>query len=243
MITVMIVDDEPPARERLRSLLTEHADVRVVMEAGSVTEAMRALTGDDVDPPDVMFLDIQMPGGEGFDLVDLLATHRSPAIVFVTAYADHAVRAFDVQAVDYLLKPFSRPRLATTMTKLRRHLEHGLGAPGTGTAGPPRIPYVVGGRVRFMEVAAIETITAERNYVRVRGGGRDALIRSSLIDFEQRLPAGEFLRVNKSAVVRVTRIAEVEPLPHGELLLHLAGGGHLISGRQYSPPLRRALGL
>lgn len=240
MITALLLDDEPPARHRLRELLAEHPDVTVADEADDLASAMRAMTE---HCPDVVFLDISLPGDNGFELLDLLGLEKRPAVVVVTAHAGHAVKAFEIGAVDYLLKPFARARLAVALSRVRDH----LASQGTaGTARPAavsRIPLTSGGKVRFVDVERIESIRADRNYVRIHAGSRPILVRTTLRQIEQRLPPRTFLRVNRSVIVRADRITEIEVLPHGELALRLAGGEQVISGRAHSGALRTALGL
>lgn len=240
MITALVVDDEPPARQRLRQLLADHADVHVLAEAGGVRAAVATIAR---HRPDVVFLDIQLPDDDGFGIIDLLGAGSRPAIVVTTAHADHAVRAFEIGAVDYLLKPFARARLAVALSRVRDHLA--TGAAGTAVHPVPatRIPVLSGGKVRFVELNRIEIIRADRNYVRIHTGPRALVVRSTLRDIEQRLPPGEFSRVSRSAIVRLDRVVEVETLPHGELALRLAGGAQVVSGRDHTPALRTLLGM
>jgi len=238
VITALVVDDEPPARARLVDLLAEHPDVGVCAEAGTVAEAMRAILE---HRPDAVFLDIRLPDQDGFAVVDLVGLSPAPAYVFVTAYADHAARAFDVQAVDYLLKPYSRARLATALGRVRLQLRQ---APGSAAAPPlSRLPVTTAGRVSFVDVAAVHYISAERNYARLVTGSRSYLLRSTLSALEDRLVPGEFVRVSRSALARITSIVEVEPLPHGELLLRITGGAQLICSRQQAAQVRSSLGM
>jgi two-component system, LytTR family, response regulator len=240
MITALVLDDESPARRRLGELLAEHPDVTVVGEADDVRTAIRRIAE---HAPDVVFLDISLPGGNGFELVDLLGLEKRPAIVIVTAHSDHAVQAFEIGAVDYVLKPFARARLAVALSRVRDHLARGA---LVGPSGPPavsRIPVMSAGKVRFVDVDRIESIRAERNYVRIHAGTRPMLVRTTLRQIEQRLPPQTFVRVNRSVLVRADRITEIEVLPHGELALRLAGGDQVISGRAHSAAIRTALGI
>ena len=241
MITALLVDDEPPARHRLRALLDAHPDVTVVGEAGSVPDALSRISA---DPPDLVFLDVRLTGDDGFELIRLLGTVDAPAIVFVTAHPDHAIRAWEVDAVDYLLKPFGQARLSTTMARVRRHLRQPSGAGGDRfSLTPKRIPVEVGGRVRFIDPKAIESVHADRNYVQIRTPRRSYVLRSTLQAMQDRLGTTEFVRAHRSAIVRVDRIEEVHTLPHGELSLRLASGEHVISGRTHATAVRAALGI
>lgn len=240
MITALLVDDEPPARQRLRELLADHADVQVLAEAGGVPAAVSIITR---QQPDVVFLDIQLPDDDGFGVVDLLGGAPRPAIVVITAHADYAVKAFEIGAVDYLLKPFARARLAVALSRVRDYLANGAADSSVRTIPITRIPVMSGGKVRFIDVNRIEIIRADRNYVRIHGGARALLVRSTLREIEHRLPRDEFCRVSRSAIVRLDRVVEVETLPHGELALRLAGGEQVISGRAHSSALRVCLGI
>jgi two-component system LytT family response regulator len=244
MITALLVDDEPPARRRLRTLLSAYPDVDVSGEATTVPEA---LTRCIEHRPDLVFLDVGLAGADGFELIDLLGAAEAPAVVFVTAHAEHAVRAWEADAVDYLLKPFDHRRLGTTMARVRRHLRRPpTGAPaGAGEPGPPlrRIPVEVGGRVRFVDVRAIEYLRADRNYVQVHTAQRSYLVRSTLQAMQDRLDDTRFVRVHRSVVVRTDRVDEVRSLPHGELSLHLTGGERIICSRTHAAAVRAALGL
>lgn len=240
MISAILVDDEPPARRRLRELLSDHADVQVLAEAGGVHSAVTTITR---VRPDVVFLDIQLPDDDGFGVVDLLGDRSRPAIVVTTAHAVHAVRAFEIGAVDYLLKPFARARLAVALSRVRDHLANGAADQATRAAPVTRIPVMTGGKVRFVDLDRIETIRADRNYVRIYAGSRALLVRSTLRDIEHRLPRSEFSRVSRSVIVRLDRVIEVETLPHGELALRLTSGAQVISGRDHSPTIRTSLGI
>ena len=240
MITALVVDDELPARQRLRELLADHADVVVLAEAREVNTAASIVQE---QRPDVVFLDIQLPDDEGFGVVDLLGGASRPAIVVISAHADYAVRAFEIGAVDYLLKPFARARLAVALQRVRDYLGNGATDPAARTVPISRIPVMSDGKVRFVDVSRIEVVRADRNYVRIHAGTRPLLVRSTLREIEQRLPRNVFCRVSRSAIVRLDRVVEVETLPHGELALRLAGGEQVISSRAYSASLRVFLGI
>ncbi|WP_109505376.1 LytR/AlgR family response regulator transcription factor [Nocardioides speluncae] len=240
-ISALIVEDEPPARDRLREMLADHPDVVVTAEVGSVPAAMAEVVR---ERPDLIFLDIALPGDEGLTLVDLIGRGRGggrvPAVVCVTAYADHAVRAFDAAVVDYLLKPFSRERLADSLARVREHLRVGAAEPSRAVR---RLPIPVSGGVRFLDVRRIDSVRAERNYVRVLAGDQRFLVRMTMKQVEDRLPAEEFVRVNRSLIVQLDRVVEMQPLAHGEVQLRLATGELVASGRTYAPRVREALGL
>jgi two-component system LytT family response regulator len=246
-ISALIVEDEPPARDRLREMLGDHPDVVITAEVGSVPAAMAEVVR---ERPDLIFLDIALPGDEGLTLVDLIGRGRGrggrvPAVVCVTAYADHAVRAFDAAVVDYLLKPFSRERLADSLARVREHL-HATSVASTADATPRRVRRLaipVQGGVRFIDERRVDSVRAERNYVRVLAGDQRFLVRMTMKEMEDRLPAEEFVRVNRSLIVRLDRVLEMQPLAHGEVQLRLTTGELVVSGRTQAPRVRAALGL
>jgi two-component system LytT family response regulator len=249
--SVVLVDDEPPARAKLRRWLAELPDFRVAAEAGDVAEAIAAVT---TVRPDVLYLDIQLGASSGFDVVDgLRDVAVSPLIVFTTAYSEYAVRAFDVQALDYLLKPFDHDRFMASIERVRAALSE----PDRGDLEervrrllaqlPDRSSAVqqvlVRGRDRafFVPVRDIDRITAAGNYVEVHVGGKVHLLRESLSSFIAPLGATEFLRVHRSHVVRLGFIAELRPMFHGDYELVLRDGQTLPLSRRYKALLPEAI--
>jgi two-component system LytT family response regulator len=231
-LRVLLVDDEPPARRRLRTLLAEEPDVAVVGECSTAEQAITAIrqTG-----PDLVFLDVRMPEGDGFTVADAVGGD-GPLIVFVTAFGEHAVRAFDVRAFDYLTKPIAPERLAASIDRAR--------LTRVSRAVPlRRLPIEAGRRLLLVNTDEIEYLSAEDDYVRVHLSTTSHLLRTTLTALCARLDARDFIRVHRSFAVRIDRVREVETLPHGELLLRLTGGATVISGRTYAAGLRRALGL
>lgn len=228
MIRVLLVDDEPLARQRLRDLLEAEADVLIVGECGTVSQATAAINE---YQPDLLFLDVRMPGGDGFGL----AGPQAPLIIFVSAFSEHALRAFDVQALDYLMKPFTRERLAEAVERARSRLVKRVPI--------KRLPVEVGRTIRLLDTGAIDLLKAEGNYVRVHAGGQSYLVRGTLSGLSQRLDPGRFARVHRSAVVQLDQVREVETLPHGEFVLKLASGDSVITGRSFRESVRAALGL
>jgi two-component system LytT family response regulator len=249
--SVVIVDDEPPARAKLQRLLADLPDFRVVVEAGSVAEAVAAVTE---ARPDVLYLDIQLGTDSGFDVVDgLRAAEVAPLIVFTTAYSEYAVRAFDVQALDYLLKPFDRERFVASIERVRAALAAAdrsdveervrrLLAQVPGRSAAVQQVLVRGAdRAYFLAVRDIDRIAAAGNYVEVHSGGKVHLIRESLSSFVAQLDAGEFLRVHRSHVVRLGFIAELKPMFHGDYELVLRDGQTLPLSRRYKALLPEAI--
>jgi len=221
----LVVDDEPLARRELRRLLAAFPHVEVVGEAGNIDEArarIEALT------PDVVFLDIQMPGGTGFDLLTQL--HRVPRIVFTTAYDQYAVKAFDVNALDYLLKPIEPERLATALRKIEA-----TPAPRPATADAPLEQLFIrdGPRCWFVPLREVSLFTTEGNYVRLLWGAERPLLGRSLTALEENLDPKRFFRANRGQVVNLDFIQQVELGEGGRLHVQLRDGPEIeVSRRQ-----------
>jgi two-component system, LytTR family, response regulator len=231
-LRVIVVDDEPLARARLRRLLAG-ADVDVVAECGDGEAARRAIAE---QPADLVLLDVEMPVSGGFALIDAVGAGAMPDVVFVTAHAEHAARAFDVRAVDYLLKPVRPERLAEALARVRSR-----------RAAPPpvveRLAIRDGGRVTFVAVDDVERAEAAGNYVELHAAGRTFLMRETLSGLEQRLDAERFLRVHRRTIVRLDRVVAIEPAGGGEYVVSLRGGARVAAGRSYRGRLLAALGL
>jgi two-component system LytT family response regulator len=238
----LIVDDEPPARARLRHFLEAEPDVELVAECASGPEAVEVIAR---TAPHVVFLDVQMPVMNGFEVLAALAPGPLPAIIFVTAYDEYALRAFEVHAVDYLLKPYSRERLREALACARARstsaelvgLEHGLLAlvDELRNAHAPRERIAVrsDGRVFFIAVADIDWVEAAANYVRLHARGESHVLRESMKNMETRLPARSFLRIHRSTIVNIDRIRELQPWFHGEYIVILHDGTKLTVSRAY----------
>jgi two-component system LytT family response regulator len=229
-VRVVIVDDEPLARARLARLLAAHADVEVAAELGDATVALAELPK---LAPDVALLDIRMPQHDGFELAGVVPAHCH--VIFVTAHADHAVRAFDEAATDYLVKPVDGARLARALDRVRDRLR-------ANEAAPARLAVRDGSRFVFVALADVDAAIARGNYVELRAGGTAYMLRSTLTDVEARLD-GAFVRIHRSVLVRAERITAIEPLFRGEYLVTLADGSSYTSARTHRAELRRALGL
>jgi two-component system LytT family response regulator len=234
-LTAMIVDDEPLGRERVRTLLAAEADVEIVAECASGPEALAAITR---QRPDVLLLDVQMPEMDGFEVLRRIG-EPLPVTIFVTAYDEHAVAAFEVHAVDYLLKPFKPVRFKRAIARAREQLamrDPGAAAqrlmalleeravPATGLS---RIAVRERERTRFVKVADIDWIEAASNYVVLHTGKTHPVLRETLAAIEAQLSPREFFRVNRSALVRLDRIREIEPTFGGEHVVVLADGQRL----------------
>jgi len=246
----VIADDEPLARERIRTLLAAFPEVAVVGEARDGNEAVakvRELR------PSLLFLDVQMPEGDGFSVLEKLPPQATPAVIFVTAYDTFALRAFEVHAVDYLLKPFTRARFSRAvghvLKKLAQPARSGiepevlslLEAIRAERRTKERVAIRNGEAVYFVRIADIEWVEASGNYVKIHAGGQEHVLRDSLKSFEERLDPDRFLRVHRSAIVNVDSIQRLEAWFHGEYAVVLRDGTKLMSSRTYSERLRKII--
>jgi two-component system LytT family response regulator len=250
-IRVLVADDEPPARRGLRALLARQPDVHVVGEARSGREAIEAIGA---LRPDLVFLDVQMPDGDGFDVVRAVGAERMPLVVFATAYDAFALRAFEVHALDYLLKPYDRERFELALDRARAQLRGRAARPDERLAALveqlegrarwiDRLAVTVGARIRLVDVRDVDYFEAESNYVRAHVGPRSHLVRTTLTALEAKLDPSRFLRVHRSLIVQLARVAEVEPLFAGEYVLFLRDGRRLTSGRTYRAVVQDTLRL
>lgn len=247
-LRVLIVDDEPPARRRLRTLLEDRADVEVCGEASHGGEAIEQIRKGSCD---VVLLDIQLPVATGIEVVEAVGVDRMPLVIFVTAYDEYAVRAFELNAVDYVLKPVDSARLGEAIDRaLARHREKAGNSNGLRNAlvdlrrtAATRIPVRQAGRIRFVEVSEIDFMVADGNYVRLRAGKENHLIRETLSSMEERYKGLGFLRIHRALLVRIDRIAELAPGFHGAYRVRLKDGSKLVSGRTYRDRIRQALRL
>lgn len=232
-IRACIADDEPPARRALEQLLARHADVTVVGSCGD-GRAAAALIG--AESPDLLFLDVQMPGGDGFDVLSSVTT-APPVVVFVTAFDHYAVRAFEAQALDYLLKPFSDERFEQVLARARERLRTRDYDTLAARLGPPPLVVRDGTRTYVIAVRDIEWIEAEDYYARIHAGERRPLVRRSLASLLATLEPHGFVRVHRSAVVNLTAIRHVDALPSGDAEVTLAGGDTVRVSRTYRAAL------
>lgn len=231
-IRVLIADDEPAARRGVRQLLAAHPAFTVVGECRDGSEVLAQV---DALAPDVIFLDVQMPGVDGFEVIRRRTPERMPAVVFLTAYDQFAIRAFEAQALDYLLKPVTEARFATTVQRLRRRL-----AESRAAAAPPPEPAPEHGvavptahGLRVLPVGAIDWVEASGNYARLWSGGRGHLVRESLRALEERLATQGFRRAHRRALVRLAAVQELARTRRGNLVALLKCGARIrISRRQ-----------
>jgi two-component system LytT family response regulator len=235
-VKVIIVDDEPLARRGIRARLEGIAGVDVVAECASGAAAVRAIRE---YLPDVVFLDVQMPGMDGFAVVNEIGADAMPVTIFVTAYDTHAIRAFDANALDYLLKPIDDERFARAVDRARRRLSERRGAASAGEA-PPIDRIVVRDRGSLILVThdEIEWIAAEGDYVRVHSGGRGYLVRDTMTALEARLDPARFVRIHRSAIVNVSRVKEIRPYGDRDWLAVLRDGTRLKVSRTYRSSLK-----
>jgi two-component system LytT family response regulator len=235
-IRVIIVDDEPLAREGIRTFLAEEPDAQIIRECADGAEAVRAI---EQRKPDLVFLDVQMPRLTGFDVLEALADDWAPLVIFTTAHDEHAIRAFEVNALDYLLKPFSQARFRAAMQRAREQLaaRSGGGDPRlvsllaglrAGTRQPPRILVKSADRVVFVRADEIDHIEAAGNYVVLHAGKERHIARETMAAMEARLASAGFMRVSRSAIVNLNRISELQPLAApGEFCVVLKTGARL----------------
>lgn len=241
-IRALLVDDEVLARLALRQALAAHADVEIVGECGHADEALQALA---VLAPDLLFLDIRMPGMDGFKLLHQLKPQALPMVVFATAYGQHALRAFDASALDYLLKPIDQARFDQAMARVRQHWQ-GLQSPAATTphaAHLQRISVRVGEHIRVIATERIDWIRAEGNYVEIHADGASHLHRETLSHLLAALDPARFLRIHRGTVVNVERIREVHPLFNGNAEIVLHDGTRLDLSRRFRAGARSVLGL
>jgi two-component system LytT family response regulator len=249
-LRVLVVDDEPLARRKLRRFLDGEPDARCVGECGSGEEALLRLRGEAVD---ALFLDIQMPGLSGFELLERLEAARLPPVVFVTAYDRYAVRAFESAAADYLLKPFDRERFKKALARVRERSAARAArlAPSElrallealGERRPPE-RFLVKKNAGFLSVSSgdIDWIEAQGNYVALHAGSETHLLRETLQAMEQRLDSGRFARVRRTAIVNLERVAALQPWERDEHVLVLKNGVRIGVGPSYRSALEARLG-
>jgi two-component system, LytTR family, response regulator len=250
-IRTLIVDDEPLARERLRNLLEGESSILLVGECSNGMEAVEQIRA---QKPDLVFLDIQMPELDGFGVVDALGPETFPVIVFVTAYDRFALRAFEVHALDYLLKPFDRDRFQKTLSRavqqIQQHATADLPRRLTALVGEwkqepkplDRLAVKSEGRVILLKIDEIDWIEAADNYVHIHRDKEDHLIRDTLTNLESKLPPERFLRISRSIIVNLDRVRELQPLFHGDYVVILKNGARLTLSRNYRDKFNQVLG-
>jgi two-component system, LytTR family, response regulator len=248
-VRVVVVDDEPLPRERVVALVRATPGLELVGEARSGPAALDLLVA---QRPDLAFLDIELPELDAFELLEALGDDAPPAVIFVTAYDEYAIRAFDVSATDYLLKPVSAERFAAAVARARDRLARGDASAQERLQGAlaaldrhrgARRRFVVrrGGTHYFVSVDAVDWIDADGNYLRLHAGGRSHLVRHTMKEVEAELAPADFVRIHRSTLVNAARIAAVEPTGEGEYVVTMRDGTRLPSSRGYAPRLRALL--
>ena len=244
-LRVVIVDDEPPARALLRALLGADPGVTIVGECANGFEAVRTITE---QRPDLVFLDVQMPKLDGFEVLELLELDPAPAVVFCTAYDEHALRAFEVHAVDYLLKPFGRERLAEALARARARRGEAarptaLAAAARGPGRPlERIAIRDGTQIHVIPVERVDLIEAQDDYVAIHEGGKTHLKHQPLAELEAALDPARFVRIHRSFIANVERIARVELLAKDSRVVVMRDGRQVPVSRSGHERLRAVLG-
>jgi two-component system LytT family response regulator len=250
-IRALVVDDEPLARAMIREMLESDSEVEIVGECANGREAVEAIKS---STPDIVFLDIQMPEIGGFQVLESMDPNARPYVIFVTAYDQYAVRAFEVHALDYLLKPFDRERFegawqrAKSQIKLDRTSRRDqdiIALLEELKAGPRYLERLViknGGRVFFLHVQDVHCIEAEGNYVRVYDNQKGYLLRETISSLAEQLDPKQFLRIHRSAIVKIDRIKEMQPWFHGEYRIIMENGKQLALSRNYRSNLQEAVG-
>jgi two-component system, LytTR family, response regulator len=250
-IRAVIVDDEPLARRRIGDLLAAAEDIEVVAQCANGEEAIPTI---EESRPDLLFLDVQMPEVDGFDVLQAIGFGHVPVVIFVTAYNQFALRAFEAHALDYLLKPFDDERFAAALQRARERIRQqqlgdvdrrlmALLKEARGDRGYlQRLVVPSGHRSVFIRTEQIDWIEAERNYVRLHVGGRSYLLRENLSRIASALDPTAFCRIHRSTIVNIDRIQAVESLLNGEYLVVLHDGTKLTSGRKYRGDLHVLMG-
>jgi two-component system LytT family response regulator len=245
-LRVLVVEDEPLARERIHTLLAEENDVEIVGEAADGRTAVSRIRALD---PDLVFLDVNMPELNGFGVIEEIGIDAMPPVIFVTAYDQFAVQAFDAHALDYLLKPFDTERFHAALDRarqaLRRQHAGSLDRRLSDLLEDLRKPHYLerlavksGGKILFIRTEDIEWIGAEGNYARLHTGERSHLMRETMTSLETKLDPGRFLRIHRSTIVNADAIAELEPLFQGDYVVVLRNGTRLTSSRGYRANLQ-----
>jgi len=250
-IRALVIDDEPLARGMIREMLANDTAVEIVGECSNGREAIESI---DALNPDLLFLDIQMPELGGFEVLESIESDRAPYIIFVTAFDQFAVRAFEVHALDYLLKPFDRERFDAAWQRAKAVISQDrfeqrderilalLEELKAEQRYIERLVVKVGGRVFFVDVNNIACVEAEGNYVRVHNGTKSYLIRGTIGGLESQLDPKRFLRIHRSAIVKLDKIKELQPWFHGEYHVILETGQKLTLSRNYRASLQEAIG-
>ena len=248
MIHAVVADDEVLARQKLRQLLRDEQDIEIVGESATALETIELVRAAN---PELLFLDIQMPGMDGFDVIGALTSQKetpAPQVIFTTAFDQYAVRAFEVNAVDYLLKPFTRERLRAAIQRIREQSQEpardmsSVNGAGQGPVGyTNRIVFKSRGRILFLSVSDLRWIGAEGNYVRLCTATENHLLRETMAHVEERLDPREFLRVHRSFIVNLKYVKEVRRDADGDSVVVMDNGQKVALGRSFRSSLKQQL--
>jgi two-component system LytT family response regulator len=248
---VLVAEDEPLARERLRMLLTSEPWLELIAECQNGIEAIEAIQA---LAPDLVFLDIQMPGANGFEVIEAIGPAKMPPVVFVTAYDQYALRAFDVRALDYLLKPFDRERFQQALSRAQQRVQSAppgelerrlLALMQDLKQTPHRVDRFVvksGGRVYFVRAEEIDWVESAGNYVKLHVGGETHLLRETMTAIEAQLDPEAFFRIHRCHIVNIERVRELQPSFNGEYVVFLKSGARLTLSRGYRDKFQQRLG-
>ncbi|MDX1951254.1 MAG: LytTR family DNA-binding domain-containing protein [Verrucomicrobiota bacterium] len=251
-IRTLIIDDEELARDRIRSLLSNESSIEIIGECSDGKTAVEMI---DRESPDLVFLDVQMPELDGFQVLESISPEKTPKIIFVTAHEKFALRAFDFHAIDYLLKPFDRDRFKLGLDRavsqlqskdhdstLARQMSALLSDLQKSKPMVERLVVKSDGRVLLIKVEDLDWVEAADNYVNLHVGTESHLLRETMSSLEKRLPEETFMRISRSTIVNVERIKELQPLFHGEYVVLLKNGARLTLSRSYRDKLNTLLG-
>ncbi len=235
-IRTIVVDDEPLARSNLLILLRSDPEIEVLAECGSGAAAVESIRK---EKPDLVFVDVQMPECDGFDVLEMLGKDLPPAIVFVTAYDQYALRAFEAGALDYVLKPFDNVRFARTLERAKQRISAG----GDPSEKPERLAVKGVGQISFVKISEIDWIEAADYYACLHVGPRTHLLRRSMAELESELDPAMFCRVHRSSIVNLERVRGLKVGKDGEYELLLDTGAQLRLSRRYRRQLQSRLGI
>ena len=250
-LRTLIVDDELPARKKIRAFLAEHPEFQVVGECADGEQAVAAIS---THKPDLIFLDVQIPGRNGFEVLDAVPAKSSPAVIFVTAFDRYAVRAFEVRALDYLLKPFNKARFSEAVHRFqerknrpkgndhKQELKEALQEIQRESRDNERIAIKSGSRTVFLRKGMIEWIEAQGDYVKLHAGKESHLLRETMAAAAERLDPNRFVRIHRSRIVNLDHVREVRPLWGGDYSVLMRDGTELTMSRTYRVAFQSACG-